>query len=273
MPDIFANHIKNVFDNWTTDIREQNVNGVKPISLYIPAKLIVFAWSYATYQTYDLKNRLGNLNFVTSLESIFINKIAQIAYALYCGYSDDDILTGKSFVDPNPESKDERFFVDTLLYNGNKPVVISGTKKFNYPFVKKNPNEGQLFIYVDAARYTYNKSYISRLNIQNNSLKVTLLGFANKTDIRLNQDQKKLLDYSNIYSAFTGFSILKSVDNVTYVKKQYVVPKFVNELICCGEIDKKLTDIVNYIKSVNDNKPIVKVNYSALFDPILNEKS
>lgn len=269
MPNIFENHTKNVFDSWVIDIKQTNKNGVSPISIYVSAKLIVFAWAYATYQTYDLKNRIGNINFTNCIESIFVNKISQIAFALYSGYSDDDIMLGKSFVDPNPESKDERYFINMYLYSGNKPLLISGTKKYNYPTVKKIPTEGQLIIYVDANRYTYNKSYISRLNIQNNGIKVTLLGYANKTDIRLNQDQKKLLEYSTTRSAYTGLSIVKDISSIDFVKKQFNPPDFSKELICCSDIDKKLNDIINYIKSVNDNKPIIKINYSELFDPII----
>jgi hypothetical protein len=269
MSDIFANHVKNVFDNWVIDIKEKNVNGFKPVSLYVSAKLIVFAWAYATYQTHDLKNRLGNINFVNCLESIFVNKIAQIAFALYHGYSDDDILDGNSFVNLFPEARDERDCVEMNLHNGHKPVVISGTKRFNYPTVKKNQIEGQLIVYVDANRYIYNKSYISRLNIQNNSLKVTILGYVTKTDIRLNQDQKKLLDYSTIKSAYTGLSLAKDFTTLSFYRDSCDVPEYVKELKCCTTIDKKLLDIVNYLKSVNDNKPIVKIDYSALFDPII----
>ena len=269
MSDIFANHVKDVFDNWVFDIKEKNVNGFKPVSLYVSAKLIIFAWLYATYQTHDLKNRLGNINFVTCLESIFLNKIAQIAFALYNGYSDDEILSGHSCIDPHPEGKDERDFADMYIHSGHKSIIISGTKRFNYPTVKKNPTEGQLIVYIDANRYIYNKSYISRINIQNNSLKVTILGYVTKTDIRFNQDQKKLLDYSTVKTAYTGLSLAKDFTKLEFYRSEFTQPEYAKELACCTNIDKKLQDIISYLKSVNDNKPIVKVDYAALFDPIL----
>ena len=212
---------------------------------------------------------MGNINFVNCLESIFVNKVAQIAFALYNGYSDDDILDGQSFVDLSPEAKDERDFIEMNLHMGHKHILISGTKRFNYPTVKKNPTEGQLIVYVDANRYTYNKSYISRLNIQNNSLKVTILGYVTKTDIKLNQDQNKLLDYSTVKSAYIGLSLAKDFTSLSFYRDWCDVPEYVKELKCYSNIDQKLQDIINYLKSVNDNKPIVKIDYSALFDPII----
>ena len=107
----------NIVDSWIRDIKQKNINGVVPISLFIPSKLIVFAWTYANYQTYELKNRLGaTIKFMECLESIFVNKLAQIALAMYYGYSDDDILKGNSFVGLDYTSKDERFFVDKQTF-------------------------------------------------------------------------------------------------------------------------------------------------------------
>jgi hypothetical protein len=256
-----------IVESWINDIKQKNINGVVPQSIFVPSKLIVFAWTYATYQTYELKNRLGSsIKFIECLESIFVNKLAQIALAIYYGYNDDDILKGKTFVSLDYSSKDERFFVDMQAYAHNKLINVSGTKKFAYPIANKHPNDGQLIIYIDGVRLVAQNRSIARLNIKDGMIKATILGYATKTDLKLNQDQSKFMGYSNMHTAFTGFDILKSVDDVTVTKKQYQVPEYVTELVCYDNIEQKLENIMNSIKASTETKPIVKIDYKSLFD-------
>lgn len=270
MPSIFENRTAQVFERWVNDIKQKNINGVKPISLIIPAKLIVFAWSYASYQTHELKNRFGSINFVECLEDVFLNKIAQITLALHYGYSDDDILNGKSFVHLDPSAKDERVLIDMHMYNGNKPISVSGTKRFVYPSVERYPSYGQLFVYIDASRLVSAQRAITRINIQNATLKATIIGYASKSDIRTNQEQALLLKYSNKYSAFKGFNILKPISDLTYQNKQYAVPKYVEEIKCHDSMERKMNEILAYIKNNTEIKPIVQIDYEKLFFDILN---
>ena len=266
---IYNNHPEQVFDSWVSDIKKKNEYGVLPINVVVSARLIVFAWAYASYQTYELKNRFGNINFVSCLEQVFLNKIAQIALALHCGYKENDILSGNSFVHLDPSSHDERYNSNIKLLSGNKPIVISGTKKFLYPTVDRFPSYGQLFVYIDAARYRSGKEIISRITIKNNELKATILGYGMKTDIRTHQSQNKLLEYSNKHSAFTGFENLRNINDLTYPRQHFTVPKYVEEIKNSEQIESKLLDIVTYIKNNTDSKPIVQIDYPLLFDPII----
>ena len=270
MSSIFENRTAQVFERWVNDIKLKNVNNIKPISLIIPAKLIVFAWAYASYQTHELKNRFGSINFVECLEDVFLNKIAQITLALHYGYSDDDILDGKSFVHLDPSAKDERVLIDMHMYHGNKPISISGTKRFVYPTVDKYPNYGQLFVYIDASRLVSSQRAITRINIQNATLKSTIIGYATKSDIRTNQEQALLLKYSNKYSAFKGFDILKPISDLTHPNKQYAVPKYVEEIKCYENMERKMNEILTYIKNNTEIKPIVQIDYEKLFSGIIN---
>lgn len=271
MANIFENRTAHVFERWVEDIKQKNVNGTKPISLIVPAKLIVFAWAYASYQTHELKNRFGSINFVECLEDVFLNKIAQITLALYFGFNDDEILDGKTFVHLDPSSKDERIAIDMYLFNGNKPIKVSGTKRFLYPTVDKYPDYGQLFVYIDATRLVSAQRAISRINIQNATLKATIIGYVNKSDVRAHQEQALLLKYSNRYSAFKGFDVLKPISDLTYKPKQFQVPKFVEELKCHDNMERKMSEILTYIKNNTEIKPIVQINYEKLFAGIINK--
>ena len=268
MERVFNTRPEIVYESWVKDIKKKNLNKTEPINIMIPAKLIIFAWSYATYQTHELKSRYGNINFITCLEQVFINKLSEIALALHFGYHDEDILTGNSFVRLDPSSSDERYTSTVQFYNGNKPISVSGTKKFLYPTIDKYPSFGQCFIYIDAVRYRCGNEIVSRLNIQNNSIKATIIGFASKTDLRANQEQNLLLEYSKTHSAFTGFEILRNIDALTHNNKRYSIPKYVDELKCC-DLDDKLNTIVSHIKNNTDSKPISYIDYSLLFDPII----
>lgn len=265
---IFNTRPETVHESWIKDIKKKNLNKTEPINIMIPAKLIVFAWSYSTYQTHELKSRYGNINFVTCLEQVFMNKLAEIALALYFGYHDGDILDGNSFVRLDPSSSDERYVSTLQLYSGNKPISVSGAKKFLYPTIDKYPAFGQCFVYIDAARYRCGNEVLSRINIQNNSIKATIIGFASKTDLKANQEQNLLLEYSNKHSAFTGFELLKNVNLLIHNHKRYSVPKYVEELQCC-DLDEKLNTIITYIKNNTDSKPISYIDYASLFDPII----
>ena len=271
MANIFENRTAHVFERWVEDIKKKNVNETIPVSLIVPAKLIVFAWTYASYQTHELKNRFGSINFVECLEDVFLNKIAQITLALYFGYNDDDILDGKTFVHLDPSAKDERIFIDMYLFQENKPIRVSGTKRFIYPTVEKNPTYGQLFVYIDASRLVSTQRALSRINIQNATLKSTIVGYATKGEIKTNQEQALLLKYSNKYSAFKGFETLKSINNLSYQEKRYGVPKYVEELKCHDNMECKMSEILTYIKNNTEMKPIVQIDYAKLFDGIINK--
>ncbi len=270
MSNLFENRAARVFERWVDDIKLKNINGVKPISMIIPAKLIVFAWSYASYQTHELKSRFGAINFVESLEKIFLNKLAQITLALYYGYSDDDILDGKSFVHLDPSTKDERVIVDMYMFHGNKPISVSGTKRFVYPTVDRHPMHGQLFVYIDASRFVSSQRAISRINIHNATIKATIIGYASKSDIKIYQEQALLLKYSNKYSAFKGFENLKSINDLSYQERLFVVPQYVQELKCHENIEQKINEILNYIKNNTEIKSIVQIDYEKLFSGVLN---
>jgi hypothetical protein len=114
---------------------------------------------------------------------------------------------------------------------------------------------------------------ITRLNIVNGSIKVTLLGYATKTDIRQNMNQEMMLEYSNRYSAFSGLNLVRPIDDVVYAARQYNVPKYVEELQCYDNINQKIDSIINYIKNATDVSPIVQIDYKALFDPILTKRA
>ena len=269
MSTIFDSHPENVFNTWMKYIKKKNEYSAAPISIMISAKLIVFAWTYATYQAHELKDRLGNLNIVETTESIFINKLAQIAYAVYNNYSDEDILTGKSCVHLDPSSLDERYNVNMNVYAKGKPLVLSGTKKFLFPIVPKNCSSGYFFVYIDAVRLHSTQKTITRLNIANGHIKVTLLGYATKTDIKQNQEQEMMLEYSNKLTAFTGFHLIRPTQEVTYIPRTFNVPKYVEELQCYENIESKLETIIQYIKNSHNIQPITQINYAALFDDVL----
>jgi hypothetical protein len=268
---IFSQNIKQIFESWIADVKKANIYSTKPISLIIPAKLIVFAWDYATYQTHELKTRFNSINFNTTIESIFLNKLAQITLAMHFGFLDDAIIAGKTFVGVDPSSKDERYFVDMLMYDNGKPVKITGTKKFIYPTVDKYPTSGQLFVYIDATRILSGDNIISRIAIQNNAIKATILGYVTKSDIKSHQNQSFLLDYSNKYSSFVGLNVTKPIDSLTFVHKQSIVPDYMKDLICYDNIEEKLSDIITQLKSNVDNTTIQTINYKDLFDPIIND--
>lgn len=257
-------------NSWMHDIRLKNVNNVQPISFFVSAKLIIFAWTYATYQTSELKNRLGSsVKFFDTVEAIFCNKLAQIALAIYMGFTDDDIFDGKTFVTLDPSSKDERFSCSDQLYYNERLLTVSGTKKYLYPTIKKYTNDAQLFVYIDAVRYISDSTPLPRLNIKDNFIKVTLLGCANKFDLRDYQDQSKFLGYSKSHTSFVGLTILKPVENITYSNRHYIVPQYVKEIKCSNDLEAKLNSIVDTIKSYSEVKPIQKLDYHKLFNGMI----
>ena len=270
MSTIYDAHPEAIFTSWMKQIKKKNEYQSTPISIQVSAKLIVFAWTYATYQAHELKDRLGNINIVDTTEQVFINKLAQIAIALNQGFTDDDILQGKTFVHLDPSSNDERYVINMSGYVKSKELSISGTKKFLYPVVPKNINNGHVFVYVDAVRMKSMHKTITRLNIVNGTIKVTLLGYATKTDIKQNLDQEMMLEYSNRYSAFAGLNLVRPIQDVVYAARQYNVPKYVEELQCYDDINSKIDNIVNYIKNATDVSPIIQIDYKALFDPIIH---
>lgn len=266
MSNIFETNTSNIMNSWMRDIRLKNINNVQPISFFVSAKLIIFAWTYATYQTNELKNRLGSsVKFFDAVESIFCNKLAQIAMALYLGFTDDDIFDGKTFITLDPSSKDERFACADQLYYNDRLLTVSGTKKYLYPTIKKYTNDSQLFVYIDAVRYVSDSTPLPRLNIKDNFIKVTLIGCANKFDLRDNQDQSKFLGYSKSHTSFTGLNILKPVEGITFGTRQYIVPQYVKEIKCSNDLKIKLDNIIETIKSYSEVKPIQKIDYHKLF--------
>ena len=269
MSTIYDSHPEKIFTSWMQSIKKKNEYQTTPISIQVSAKLIIFAWSYATYQAHELKNRLGNINIVETTEQIFVNKLAQIGMALYCGFTDDDIFQGKSFVHLDPSSNDERYAINMTAYMNGKPITISGTKKFLYPIVNKHTASGQIFIYVDAVRMKSLQRTITKLNIINGNVKVTILGYATKTDIKQNQSQDMLLEYSNRHSTFVGLNLIRPIEKFAYASKPFPIPKYVEELQCYPDVEQKIKNNTTYINNAVETKPMTQIDYSALFDPII----
>jgi hypothetical protein len=266
--ELFNNKSESISDSWIKDIKKTNVHQNPPISIMLPAKLIIFAWAYATYQTHELKNRFGNINFVECLEQIFLNKMAELTIALHMGYHDGDILSGQSFVRLDPSSFDERYNILLPALMKGKSVSVTGVKKFTYPTIERNPGTSHVFVYIDATRFRSGTQTISRINIQN-GCKATIIGYGSRTDLKTHQNQSMLASYSNKYSAFVGFDVLKPINEIDFSKRMFAVPKYVSEIACCDNMDTKINEIVTYLKNISDVKPIVQLDYAAIFDPII----
>ena len=106
MSGALINHATDVFATWKNDICNLNHRQTKFVSVNIPARLIVFAWEYAKLQASELKQRIGNsINYFSCVENIFVNKLAELGYVLYIGFSKEDILHGQSPVKLNYKGK------------------------------------------------------------------------------------------------------------------------------------------------------------------------
>lgn len=269
---IYETLSKSVFDSWISDIRKSSLSLVKG-SIIIPEKLIVFAWKYASIQTYELKDRFGgSIHFINSVESIFINKLSELAYVIGLGYTETQILTGKSPVVLDPGSKDERVVIDSKYICANKEIFcISGSKKYTYPTVSKHLTTNQMIVYIDAIRISSFKRDYAHINFVDNKIKATVLGIADKNDIPSSIDQSKYLGYSNIYSSFVKFDRLLDIPAIIKKTHNQTIPEFVNYVYKMkrDDVDSTMIEIKNSLNFAIENNSVSIIDYSKLFDPIL----
>ena len=253
-------------DQWKRSISKID-RGIQR-SMFVPGKLIVFAYEYAIQQSNELKNRFGSsVNQEEANESIFVNKISEIGYAMMLGYTQDSILNGRSPVSLDYRAKDERVFIDAKYASDYKrKLLISGTKKFSFPVIHIKNVSDQAIIYVDAE---YNKtSDTSNIKIDNGSIKVTAIGLATPDFLNENQSKRFYMGYSNIYTSLNCFVGLFPFPSTANGQIQTsVVPKHVVSIIKSNQqdIDIKLSEIQKFFSRSASVHVMKKIDYAALF--------
>ena len=274
MSGALINHATDVFATWKNDICNLNHRQTKFVSVNIPARLIVFAWEYAKLQASELKQRIGNsINYFSCVENIFVNKLAELGYVLYIGFSKEDILHGQSPVKLNYKGKDERFCIAGSCYKQNDlPLTISGAKRFCYPTIRRRSVSPQTIIYIDANPISIENKNFSRINIVNNTIKITIIGIANAEDMNLFQDQKRFLGYSNAHTAFTGLKNLTPVSKGSAdLDAAMFIPSFVSSIANAtnDSINKTVQNINKEITRATDVRPVGIIDYEKLFESVL----
>lgn len=271
-------HTAGVFLHWRNDIYNLREHTPNFISITIPSRLVVFAWEYAKNQSFELKKRIGNsMNYFSCIESIFVNKLAELAYVMNAGFSKEDILHGESPIHLNYRGKDERFCISGDQYfQGEVEVVIAGSKKYCYPTVKRYSSKPQSVIYIDAIPITNQSKDFSRINIVNNTIKVTLIGIAAPDDMNRYQDQRRFLGYSNVHTAFVGLQCLRPVIKQEHQKNESAsIPSFVSAIANAtnNDIIKSVQSIRDEIVRSTETKPVGIIDYDALFHGFLEENT
>ena len=274
MNSAITNHATDIFTIWKNDICKLNHRQFNFVSINIPSRLIVFAWEYAKLQTAELKQRIGNsINYFACVESVFVNKLAEIGYVLYMGFSKEDILHGRSPVRLDYKGKDERFCIAGSIYKQNDlPLTISGSKRFCYPTIKRRSTAPQTIIYVDANPIVAENKNFSRINIVDNKIKITIIGIANVEDMNVFQDQKRFLGYSNAHTAFIGLKKLTPVSkSIADIDNTMFIPSFVSSIASAtsNSINHIVQEINKEIVRATDVRPVGIIDYEKLFENVL----
>lgn len=259
-----------IFNRWTQDIVSGLNHTAKPINIWLSSRAIVFAWDYAKLQALEIKNRVGNtFDYFAVIESVFINKIAEIAYARMVGYSEDAIFIGKSPVSLNYKGKDERVYIENAsYYNGKYPILISGSKKYAYPIIKRRNSMSQAIIYVDASCKRTIDGAVSHIRIDDGKLKVTILGYVIPEDMNIYQDQKLLMGYSNAFTAFTGFRQLRILNEPSEKNQQQAfIPSYIRNIIndSANDIQEKILQIKKELMQESKEPTNTVIDYQKLF--------
>lgn len=255
---------------WTDSIKTSNRHIQKQV--IIPSKLIVFAFQYAKLQTAELRRHHGSaIHSDEALESIFVNKLAELGYALYLGYSTDSILNGKSTVSLQYKAKDERVFIQENYKSASgNPLSINGTKKFCYPIININSRKDHLIVYLDAV-FAENKK-VSSLKICNGEIKATILGIADIASMNANQNKSVFMGYSNIYTAFTGFKKLRPamISGAKPLAVIQTIPSFVSSLIKYNKekMSIELDEAVEFSERALGATATKEIDYEGLFKNI-----
>ena len=270
------NRIGEILESWVVDIKKlKDCKDLTTQTVMIGPRLIVYAWTYANHQINEVKNRFGNsINMLYGMSNIFVNKVAEIAIVLNSGYTEEDIFNGNSPISHEYISKDERDFIEQECKDtaGNK-ILISGYKKYTYPTVLNNNYDNQVIVYIDAKKLNTKEFHQSLIHIENNQIKVTILGVATKACILANRDQNKIQRYTNVYSAFTGFDQLVNVPKLIFACTQHDVPEYVETIanMSTCDIENSVQDIAKQFSMQPEQKVVSKINYADLFDPILKK--
>lgn len=262
--------MNSISNRWTKDIKIAcGENDVMLFSSTIPCKSVLFAWNYAIQQAQDIKRRQSiSYNFWATVESIFLNKLAEITFAFYLGYTEPQILSGKSPISLNGTSKNEINFVDAEIHSIlEHKILLSGTKKFNYPTTLKRNTHDQVIVYIDAKPVNTRRSESSCINISPDGIKTTIIGLAEKETLNLHQDSTIYKQYSQTYTSFVGLNKLVSVPKVTWKSQNKEIIKVnLNENTNYSEEMQKIQSI---LLSQFETPTVVTIDYNKLFENMI----